>query len=76
MATNVKASKTAMVNLDLVAAVIHDDSGFESASGQTKSVRIILAGGPSITVLESDPGYADWLNYLQRAGTLMQASAL
>lgn len=71
MAKFIKASKTAVVNLDDVAATIHDESGFNSVSGQTPSVTVYMAGGAQITVLKSDPNYQLWLDFMNRQQPLL-----
>lgn len=70
MANFIKASESAVVNLEGVAAITHDASGFNSVSGQAKSVTIHLAGA-QITVLERDPNYQLWLDFMDRQNSLL-----
>lgn len=66
MSKLVKARDGAIVSLDHVAAIFHDANGFNSASGHTKSVAISLVGGAMVTVLETDPNYQRWLDFMDQ----------
>src|SRR5690348_12765077 len=58
------ARKGAVIDLEKLASVVCDESGFASINGHTKSVTIHLVGSPPVVVTENDENYTRWLDWL------------
>lgn len=59
------ASNDTVINLEHVASVFHYASDSHSIS-QSKSITIHLVGGSTVQVLESDPNYKRWIDFIAR----------
>lgn len=66
MTNFIVASKDAVVDMESIASVFRDASGFHSISGQSRSVSIHLVGGSIVQVLEGDPNYERWIDFIAR----------
>ena len=75
MTNLVKAREGAIIDLEHVAAIEHDTSGFDSVSGRIKSVAIYLMGGSCVTVFETDPAYEHWVAYMDGRKTIEEKLA-
>lgn len=70
MSNLIQAKKDAVIDLDKICGIYHDATGFNSGSGQTKSVTISMSNGYSVNVLETDEQYSWWLKYMAQQNTL------
>jgi hypothetical protein len=70
MAQLIKARNGAIINMDAIASIVHDESGFSSIHNHMKSVTIHMVGDASVTVLESDENYQLWLDFMSEVGSI------